>query len=840
VDGNDRRSSVDGGGERLGIHSPGGLVDLHQDDGRSGLVDRFHRRVEGVRHGDDPIPPADTQGMQGEMKGSRTGTDTNSVVGTAVGRKRPLERRDLGPLHEVGGTQHSCHGFPQLRVSSRPSQVDQGDNCLSHGCLSRLRPIVGDSFSSRPPERKSTVWRVEVRYGVVSDIHANLSALQATIRSLSNAGVDSWLCAGDLVGYGPQPNECVETMAELGAICVAGNHELTLLRRLPEERVGELARATLEWSRTVLRDDAYAFLGGLPLTIEVEDVVVAHGSLVDPTEYVQSQRAAVEQFAQLSSAHPAARVLVLGHTHRPRVQGEQCGPVPVRRELCLDDPQRFLLNPGSVGQSRQWERRPRARSMLLDTGQRRATFFTLDYDVAATIALLHERNFPRACVHHPRNPVRAVTRRASHLVAAGRPPTATRPGEPSQPKEREVQAPGAGGTRSFRGSALSRVRLPDAVILGGGVNLIEVVRALALAGIRSRLLPGPYDPGRRSRYATTVTVRDWADPHLGGEEEFVTKLVAYGQQQPEPLPLLFTSDEALLLVSAHRDRLATAFRFAIAPHRVVLDFTDKGRFADLAVRLDLPIPPTLVLTARPGSNPPEVRELGLPLVLKPQRRDREWHNRLGIRGKAVHLHTQEELAALWPALCELGQTLILQPAIPGREDRIESYHTYVDASGRIAARFTGRKVRTRPAEYGHTTALTLTDAQDVGRWGRDLTARLGLVGVAKFDFKRDEDGRLRLLEVNPRFQLWHHPGARAGVNIPDLVHADFTGRPRPVSADWPAAVAWWHPDDWTAAREDGVGVLEWGRWAARCEAKAFWAPDDPLPLIAAGLRRARR
>lgn len=158
---------------------------------------------------------------------------------------------------------------------------------------------------------------------------------------------------------------------------------------------------------------------------------------------------------------------------------------------------------------------------------------------------------------------------------------------------------------------------------------------------------------------------------------------------------------------------------------------------------------------------------------------------------------------MWPAQRELRQTLLLQPAIPGREDRIESYHVYLDAFGRVAAEFTGREVGTLPAHMD-TTALTLTDAQD-----RDLTSRLGLIGVAKFAFKRDDDGRLRLLEVNPRFQLWHHPGARAGINIPHLVHADLTGRRRLVSADRPAAVAWCEPDDWTAARQDGVGVLGW-------------------------------
>ena len=256
-----------------------------------------------------------------------------------------------------------------------------------------------------------------MRYGVVSDIHGNLPALQATVRHLRDAGADSWLCAGDVVGYGPQPNECVEMLVGLGAVCVAGNHELALLHRLPEDCVGALAAATLRWSRTVLGRDALEFLAALPQVVEVDGLVLTHGSLADPTEYVSSRRTASLQLQRLAESWPAARVLVVGHTHRSRAHGEHRGALRARRELVLDQHQRFLLNPGSVGQSRQWERRPRTRSMLLDTGRGQATFFALDYDVDATLALLRSLGFPRTCVQHARHPVGAGVRRVRGLAA---------------------------------------------------------------------------------------------------------------------------------------------------------------------------------------------------------------------------------------------------------------------------------------------------------------------------------------------------------------------------------------------------------------------------------------
>jgi len=127
----------------------------------------------------------------------------------------------------------------------------------------------------------------------------------------------------------------------------------------------------------------------------------------------------------------------------------------------------------------------------------------------------------------------------------------------------------------------------------------------------------------------------------------------------------------------------------------------------------------------------------------------------------------------------LGQDVLAQELVPGPETRIESYHVYVDRSGTIAGEFTGRKIRTLPATCGHSTALEISDAADVRAEGRALAEKLDLRGVAKFDFKRGPDGRLHLLEINPRFNLWHHLGAAAGVNLPAMVYADLTGLPRP-------------------------------------------------------------
>src|SRR3954469_29493 len=99
-----------------------------------------------------------------------------------------------------------------------------------------------------------------MRYGLLSDVHANLPALRAALEWLRREGADAYLCAGDIVGYGPHPNECVELIAALPGACVAGNHDLIAVGRLDGEGIGALARVTLDWTRTVLGSDARAWL----------------------------------------------------------------------------------------------------------------------------------------------------------------------------------------------------------------------------------------------------------------------------------------------------------------------------------------------------------------------------------------------------------------------------------------------------------------------------------------------------------------------------------------------------------------------------------------------------
>ena len=256
-----------------------------------------------------------------------------------------------------------------------------------------------------------------MRYGVIADVHGNLHALEAVLAALRRAGAERYICAGDLVGYGPLPNECVRAVAELDPVCVAGNHDLIALGRLPDDGTIALARDTLRWTRERLADDVVAYLEALPLSAVAGDgVVVAHGSLDEPRSYVLDADRAERELERLSAVDASARMLLLGHTHRAlafRVDAEGAEQLRPDR-VALSPDARFLLNPGSVGQSR--ELRVRSRCMVLDLDRGQADFLAVSYDTAACRAALRRSGLPPRAYHLGPSPIRAAGRLAKRAL----------------------------------------------------------------------------------------------------------------------------------------------------------------------------------------------------------------------------------------------------------------------------------------------------------------------------------------------------------------------------------------------------------------------------------------
>jgi len=371
---------------------------------------------------------------------------------------------------------------------------------------------------------------------------------------------------------------------------------------------------------------------------------------------------------------------------------------------------------------------------------------------------------------------------------------------------------------------------PLACIMGD----MDLVRPLGLAGIPCAVVARPGDPPRFSRF--TRVALDWLDS-WGQTEELVEALVRFGSAQTEPPVLFYQEDGQLLLVSRYRDRLKQSFRFVVADSMLVEDLVDKGRFQVLADRLALPVPATRRLYPAEGSTPTDI-DIPFPLIIKPVIRRSRDLALIGSSGKALRVDTPEALRNLWPHLVAARMDVLAQQLIPGPEGCIESYHVYVDEQGYIVGEFTGRKIRTYPMEYGHSTAVEISSSADVQMMGRDLVKRLGLRGVAKFDFKRGPDAKLYLLEINPRFNLWHHLGAVAGVNLPAMVYNNLIKPSRRVAPRATPGVKWcaiW--EDAKAAKAQGQSLLTWLAWMLNCAAKSGVAWDDPMPFLRSKLWR---
>jgi predicted ATP-grasp superfamily ATP-dependent carboligase len=361
---------------------------------------------------------------------------------------------------------------------------------------------------------------------------------------------------------------------------------------------------------------------------------------------------------------------------------------------------------------------------------------------------------------------------------------------------------------------------------------MDLVRPLGMAGIRCAPVARPLWLSRRSRF--TEAVIDWADARAE-PDVLVARLLAFAATQSEPPVLFYEGDWDLLLVSRHRDTLAQSFRFVVPRADLVEDLVDKRRFQVLARQLNLPVPEARWIHA--DLHPTDVDDLALPVVIKPLTRyDRTW-GAVGGNAKAVAVHNRVELRKIVSSLQRAGIEALAQELIPGAESSIESYHVYVDSSGQTRGEFTGRKIRTWPPAFGHTTALETTDEADVRATGRAVIGALGLTGVAKCDFKRGPDGRLYLLEVNPRFNLWHHAGAVAGVNLPSTVYRYLTGQEVPNQTAR-AGVRWVHvPRDARAAQAAGIPLLRWMLWAATSDTWSGLAMDDfRAVLVTAAIR----
>jgi predicted phosphodiesterase len=231
-----------------------------------------------------------------------------------------------------------------------------------------------------------------MRIAVISDIHSNLHALQAVLTDIDAEAPDEIWCLGDIVGYGPKPNECADIVRERAAVVLVGNHDLAAIGKLDTSDFGPLASESAHWTASQLGKEQATWLGTLESSATRAGLELYHGSARDPVwEYVLTEEVALENL-QLTSAP----IVLVGHSHLALAlswDGERLEGGLIRGGTELDtSTARWLINPGSVGQPRDSD--ARAAWLLIDIDAGRAAFRRVPYPIEQTQAEMRAAGLP--------------------------------------------------------------------------------------------------------------------------------------------------------------------------------------------------------------------------------------------------------------------------------------------------------------------------------------------------------------------------------------------------------------------------------------------------------------
>jgi predicted phosphodiesterase len=240
-----------------------------------------------------------------------------------------------------------------------------------------------------------------MRYLIVSDIHANLTALDASLEAAKGRW-EKAVCLGDVVGYGPDPNEVIDRIREIDAVTIRGNHDKAGSGLADAEDFNPVARAVALWTRNQLRPGNHEWLEKLPAgPLRVNDFSIVHGAVNDEDEYLFAPAQAVDSLAEARSP-----VTFFGHTH---VQGGfklhedsvsvlHVKPSADNRPATLEiDPTTvYMVNPGSIGQPRDGD--PRAAFAIADLSHKAVEFWRVPYDIEAVQKRMEENGLPEPLI----------------------------------------------------------------------------------------------------------------------------------------------------------------------------------------------------------------------------------------------------------------------------------------------------------------------------------------------------------------------------------------------------------------------------------------------------------
>ncbi len=217
-----------------------------------------------------------------------------------------------------------------------------------------------------------------MRYGIIADIHGNLEAFESVLESLSRAKIEKYLCAGDIIGYGADPRECIKMTRELDAVAVLGNHDAASAGLIGMDYFNDVSAKAVKWTKQNMEENDFNFLKSIGFTYVNKHLTLVHGTLRKPSEfnYMTDPEAAGETFNLMKTD-----ICFIGHTHVPGVFSLKGGELSYSRKkkTAISAGERLIVNVGSVGQPRDGD--PRSCYAVYDTDEASVVLKRVAYDV---------------------------------------------------------------------------------------------------------------------------------------------------------------------------------------------------------------------------------------------------------------------------------------------------------------------------------------------------------------------------------------------------------------------------------------------------------------------------
>lgn len=369
-----------------------------------------------------------------------------------------------------------------------------------------------------------------------------------------------------------------------------------------------------------------------------------------------------------------------------------------------------------------------------------------------------------------------------------------------------------------------------AIVIGGGINALGVVRSLGQAGVPVIVLDTDrFSPAMRSRYGTKRVVAA-----MGGAP-LMDDLKVLAAELGGQAVLFLTEEKAVNTVSEHRALLPPGLLIRLPEHSRLMALMHKQGFQDLAESIGAPVPPIVRLQS--AADLPKISALTYPCVLKPSEKNYDYG---ALFKKAYKVSSPGEVTDLYSKIEQVMADMVVQQWIEGSDSEIYFCLQYIGKNGEIVSSFTGRKIRSWPPRIGGTASCTAAweHNPELSQTTCDFFKKVGFTGMGSMEYKRDErDGRFYMVEPTvARTDFQEEVATLNGCNLPLAAYCHELGLPVPaaVPADPPRAWREAQVDRWS--REEGDGKVDQASQSHKMM-DAYWRWNDPTPWLDAMLSR---